>query len=309
MNLEPHNGVNSFEVPGQQDFVADLIERVGNIFAAPEYTPPMLPTVAIELLHVARYPDIDLKHIARLVAADPMLAGRVMSLVQSPAYAGKMPIRSLNQAVFRIGLNSLRDLVVQAALNMRLFTTQGYTTTMERVRLHSIATAHISRIIVRNMDKPHSVGEDCEIAFLDGLLHDVGIAATLIVIDDLYAGQQRPHLEAIWPAIHAVHESAGRLLARIWDLPNDLTQLIGHHHDLQQNQTIDSRVARLHFAEHIAAKLGRSIVPARPGNGHAQALDQIQNKQLNAAYKALKLNRETTMTMLTQSQEALGGFR
>jgi putative nucleotidyltransferase with HDIG domain len=283
--------------------VTDLIERVGNIFAAPEYMPPMLPTVAIELLHVARYPDIDLRRIARLVAADPMLAGRVMSLVNSPVYAGTVPIRTLDQAVFRIGLNSLRDLVVQAALNMRLFTTDGYTTSMERVRRHSVATAHVSRVVANH------TGSDSEIAFLDGLLHDVGIAAALIVIDELFVDQTRPRLSAIWPAVQAIHESAGLFLARIWDLPADLSTVIGRHHDFQQGGSASVRIARLHIAETIASKLGRGIVTGRRLDGRRVMADLIAPEITAEARRSLGIDRSTLATIFIESREALDTLR
>ena len=147
---EPHDILRIHVERPSAPGIADLAERIGNLFASPDYVPPMLPTVAVELLDLNRYVDIDLKRIASHVSMDPILAGRVMSLVQSPIYSGRADIRNLNQAVTRIGLNALRDLVLQAALNLRLFSTPGYSTTMERVRRHSVATAHIARIIARH---------------------------------------------------------------------------------------------------------------------------------------------------------------
>ncbi len=299
MSFELHIAPQPNRLQERPTNLADLIERIGNIFASPAYTPPMLPTVAVELLHVARYPDIDLRRIARLVEADPMLAGRVMGLVQSPTYAGKVPIRTLDQAVFRIGLNNLRDLVVQAALNLRLFTTDGYTTTMERVRRHSVGTAHVSRVVA------NKTGYDGEIAFLDGLLHDVGIAATLIVIDDLYANQERPTLHDIWPAIQTIHESAGLLLARLWELPIQLTKVIGRHHSTVQTGAVGNRIDHLHVAEYIATKLGRGIVAGRQSNGSRVSIDHIAAEDTAAACQRLQLDREAVTGLVVESQEAL----
>ena len=151
----------------------------------------MLPSVAIELLDVARYPDIDLKRIARLIERDPLLAGHVMRRVQSPFTRKEGFPTDLNQAIFRLGLNSIRDIVLEAALNMRVFTTPNYAMAMERVRRHSVATAHIGKILAELTDQnPHT-------SFLLGLLHDIGIAASLITIDDLFENQasaNQPHL-------------------------------------------------------------------------------------------------------------------
>lgn len=283
--------------------LADLTEHIGALFASPDYIPPMLPTVAVELLDLNRYVDIDLRRIANHVGSDPMLAGRVMGLVQSPIYSGRADIRSLDQAVMRIGLNALRDLVLQAALNMKLFTTPGYSTTMERVRRHSVATAHIARIVARHTN------QDPEEAFLHGLLHDVGIAAALIVADDIYGDGPRPQVATIWPAIEAVHESAGMLLARLWDLPGSIAQVIGHHHDFTSTATPDQRVATLHLAERIAAKLGRGIVTSSPEQGSRSLVDITPQNLIAAARVSLNLSHDTIGQILRESQETLDAIR
>ena len=279
--------------------LADLTEQIGNRFASPDYIPPMLPTVAVELLDLSRYVDIDLRRIARHVETDPILAGRVMSLVQSPMYSGRADIRNLEQAVFRIGLNTLRDLVLQAALNMRLFTTPGYSSTMERVRRHSTATAHIARLIARNTD------QDPEEAFLCGLLHDVGIAAALIVVDEIYGDGPRPQVAAIWPAVEAIHETSGMLLARIWNLPGELANVIGYHHDFTANGYQDKRVATLHLAERIAAKLGRGIITSSPARGSRSLVDVTAQNLIAAARLHLDLSHETLGDIVRESQEKL----
>jgi putative nucleotidyltransferase with HDIG domain len=279
--------------------LADLAERMANLFASPDYVPPMLPTVAIELLDLNRYVDIDLKRIASHVAMDPILAGRVMRLVQSPIYSGRADIRNLNQAVTRIGLNALRDLVLQAALNLRLFSTPGYSTTMERVRRHSVATAHIARIIARH------TGQDPEEAFLCGLLHDVGIAAALIVVDEMYADGPRPQVAAIWPAIEAVHESTGLLLARIWKLPKYLANVIGSHHDFTATGRPNDRIATLHLAERLAAKLGRGIITTSAENGSRSLVDITPQRLIAAARVSLDLSHTQLRVILVESQETL----
>jgi putative nucleotidyltransferase with HDIG domain len=279
--------------------LADLTEHIGNLFASPAYVPPMLPTVAVELLDLNRYIDLDLKRIASHVASDPMLAGRVMALVQSPIYSGRADIRTLEHAVMRIGLNALRDLVLQAALTMRLFTTPGYSTTMERVRRHSVATAHIARIVARR------TGQDAEEAFLCGLLHDVGIAAALIVADEIYGEGHRPQIGAIWPAIEAVHESSGMLLARIWNLPGNLANVIGNHHDFTATGRPDQRIATLHIAERIAAKLGRGIVTTSPERGSRALVDITPQRMIAAARLSLNLSHDELGEILRESQETL----
>lgn len=283
--------------------VTDLTERIGNLFASPSYRPPTLPTVAVELLDVARYADIDLRRIAEMIASDPMLAGQVMRRVQSPFYAGRVPITDLDQAIFRLGLNNIRDIVIEAALNVGLFTTPGYATAMERIRRHSVATAHISKLVAQE------TGQDPHQLFLLGLLHDVGLAAALITVDDMFTGGVRPSIVHIWPAIETTHESAGTLLARIWELPDGMHQCIGHHHNFQVNGTDNRRVATLHVAEAIAARLGRGVTPSGQPQCLRSTIDNTLPELVSAAQATLNLSQTSLLNIVRAASERLDTIR
>jgi len=257
----------------------------------------------VELLDVARYPDIDLKRIARLIGRDPLLAGQVMRRVQSPFYAGRVPITDLNQAIFRLGLINIRDIVLEAALNMEVFSTPNYATAMERVRRHSVATAHIAKILAELTDQdPHAL-------FLLGLLHDVGIAAALITIDDMFENQQRPPVNHIWPAVETIHESAGTLLARIWDLPGDLPSNIGEHHHFQGSGSDNRRIATLHIAEAIAGRLGRGITPPGRPEFLSSSIDSTPADIVASAQQTLELNHDDLVHVIRASEERLDAIR
>lgn len=283
--------------------VAELTERIGNLFASPSFQPPTLPNIAIELLDVARYPDIDLKRVSRLIARDPMLAGRVMQRVQSPYFAGRVPISDLDQAIFRLGLNNIRDIVLEAALNIRLFSTPGYSTAMERVRRHSVATAHIGRILCEQ------TGQDPNRIFLLGLLHDIGLAAGLITVDQMFSEQDKPAVHHIWPAIEATHESAGTLLARIWDLPGDLARLIGQHHHFQATGEDAMDLATIHVAEAIANRLGRGVTPIGSPHQVQQSVDVITPEVVATARKSLRLSQPQIVAAIRASEEQLDAIR
>lgn len=300
MNIETEQSVRKTErgTPTLRS-VADLTERIGNLFASPSYQPPVLPAVAVELLDVARYPDIDLKRVAGLIGRDPMLAAQVMRRIQSPFYAGRVPITDLDQAIFRLGLLNIRDIVLEAALNMRVFTTPSYATAMERVRRHSIATAHIAKLLCK------TTGQDPHGMFLLGLLHDIGIAAALITIDDMFENSDRPPINHIWPAVETIHDSAGTLLARIWDLPGDLPTAIGGHHHFQTAGVDDPQVANLHIAETIAARMGRGVTPSGRPEFLQSSVDVTPPEVVAQAKITLGLSQEDLITVIRAAEEHL----
>src|SRR5512141_3157241 len=175
--------------------------RILRLFASPSYRPPRLPQVALDILALSRQPDVDFVSMVALLERDPILAAKVLSLCQSAAYARGAPVRSLREAVVRLGLRGLRDLVVEAALPLRVFRVPGYEQPMARLGRHSTVVARLMPALCG------AAGVDGEYAFLCGLLHDVGIAACLLAISDDQRGIVVPFSEAV-AIVDELHEEA-----------------------------------------------------------------------------------------------------
>ena len=60
-------------------------------------------------------------------------------------------------------------------MNLKVFRSNDYADTMELLRRHSTMTAHLAKVVCK-----YSPVEG-DFAFMAGLLHDVGIAGTLLV--------------------------------------------------------------------------------------------------------------------------------
>lgn len=147
----------------------------------------------------------------------------VLKLARSALY-GSRP-QSLQNAVQRLGTNTLRDIVWQVATAMRLFHVQGYVPLMNRVRTHSMYCAHAARMIANR------AGLAGEHAFLCGLLHDIGISGVLIALAEV--GNPPPPLTMLLTAIDAIHARAGEAMARIWQLAPEIGSAIQWHHEFE----------------------------------------------------------------------------
>src|SRR5262249_21601994 len=147
-------------------------------------------------------------------------------IAQSVAYSCSEPVRTLDEAIVRLGLKRVIDLFFQAALEMRVFRASGYDVEMEALRWHSMLTADAARLVCRQ-----TAGLD-EYAFLCGLLHDVGSAACILALSELAKGGAKIELKDAWPTVLDIHESCSELLARIWQLPPDIALVLRLHHTL-----------------------------------------------------------------------------
>lgn len=220
------------------------------LFSSPSYRPPVLPAVALELVAIARQPDVAIPSVVKLLKNEQMLTAKLLNLAQSSLYArGVGPTLTLGQVILRLGLKRVADICMQAALEVRMFRARGFEQPMNRLRRHSAATAEMARIVCQR------TAVDDDHAFLCGLLHDVGLAAGIIAVSE----ESAPGLdfESAKTAIFEVHEVAGRRLAELWRLPTEIALVMGNHHGAQPlpSQT----AAAVALADQLVTECGAGI--------------------------------------------------
>jgi putative nucleotidyltransferase with HDIG domain len=231
----------------------ELQQMLLTIFKSPKYRPPVLPSVAIELSDLTRKTTVSYDEVVQVLQNDPLIVAGVLKLAQSPIYGGRSPVQSLKEAIQRLGINTLRDIVWQVVAGMRLFRVEGYTGIMERLQAHSVFTACMARVIATR------AGIAAEHAFLCGLLHDVGISGTLIA---LVEGEKNlPDLSMLLAAIDGMHAQAGGMIAKLWGLSPAIEKAIEQHHPPRSEfARAPALAAVLCVAEHYADELGLAVV-------------------------------------------------
>ena len=69
---------------------------------------------------------VDARSFAELVRRDAALAGEVLRVANSPLFAARSPIGSLQQAVSRLGMRQVRDIAVIVSMRARVFRVRGF---------------------------------------------------------------------------------------------------------------------------------------------------------------------------------------
>jgi len=264
--IGPHE---SLEMLTSEDITLLLLDT----FRSPRYSPPMLPVVAIELMQLTRDPSATTKQITELIERDPWLATRTIKVARSPAF-GAAQITSLRDAVVRLGNNGIKQCILQACLQGRVFKLASHQPLMAALYDHSVLTARIARIIGQYT----SLYE--EYAYLCGLLHDIGIVGGLLAL----AERQRdlPSIEVLARALHEAHEEGGKIIGEAWDLPPDILHVISTHHLDIREQYTHPLSAIICLAEHLAHTLG-------PRTPHPE-LDHSGLFQLKHARDSIRLD-------------------
>jgi len=235
---------------------SEVTARLGRLFSSPAYRPPMLPTVALKVMELSRKPDVDFDSVLSVLETDAMLAGRVLAISQSALYSSRSPVTSLRQGLVRLGIKTLRNVVLEAALNMRIFRVPGFEPLTERLRVHASSTAHLASLVAKHCKL------DPDTAFICGLLHDVGMAAALVAIGEDLKGRPMP-VEDLTLILDSVHAQASGLLADVWKLVPEVKQAVSRHHQLRSGGQVDRMVAVIMVAEQLAYENDGGMVPVR----------------------------------------------
>jgi HD-like signal output (HDOD) protein/CheY-like chemotaxis protein len=194
-----------------------------------------LSTAVSQLMAATSEPDCSIDQVAGIIKTDPGIATKILKIANSVVYGYSGSIDTVQQAVLRIGISQIRQLVLSMAVidNFR-GSGLGQHFSGELFWEHSIATGLIAASIARfcSGDK-HSM----DFAFTMGLLHDVARMVFVEQLDDMYkrvldtAARTQLPLEQVESRMLLVNhaEIAGRLLGA-WNFPRPLIDAIAMHH-------------------------------------------------------------------------------
>lgn len=215
-----------------------VMEHVATQLDQGRFKPPMLPEIAIQLSELAAKPDVELRDVETTVSRDPAVAGRILSVARSALYSRGAAVKSLRVAIMRIGLFEVRDIAFQLVARSSVFRVVGYT---DRLR-ELFEAAQACGLVAREMCR--ITGLESDLAYLCGLLHDLGEAIVLSIVAEWHqrTGEPLPKVEELRPIIARYHAPAGAKVCEMWNLPEAITDAVRFHHD-PQSSTDPSRMA------------------------------------------------------------------
>lgn len=235
------------------DFNRGLYEQLVKVLNDANLEIPRMPQVAHRALLALRDDNANYKEIAGLVGQDPALAAEVLRVTNSVAYRAIREIRSLELAFARLGVRTLRSIILGATVKGLAIRVGGAErTTGEELWRRSLA----SGVILRTIGPRWGVPEDE--AFLVGLLHDVGLLLALKVVHEYQQYHGRAVGRPIFDRIcREWHEQLGNRLAENWNLPEPLPQLIGDHHSaVSADDPLATQRHLVRLADSACAMLG-----------------------------------------------------
>ena len=205
----------------------ELIDSTVNI--------PTIPTVLTEITAILDSPDGSAKDAAAVIEKDPAIATRALRLVNSSFYGLKNPVSNINLGCSILGLQVIKNLVVQATVLQTFQSDEREVLDADWLWDHSFKAAVACRMLAERTEIGGDVGKDD--AYTCGLIHDIG---KLILLDsqrDRYADavrlseqEQVPLAEAEARVFGFDHAHVGGMLAGRWKLAPAVQAAVMYHH-------------------------------------------------------------------------------
>ncbi len=228
----------------------DLIQKSGDL--------PVLPVTAQNVLSLMSDPDVSIEKIKKLVSGDPGLATKLLKVANSAFYGGYRDIQNLTQAILRLGLTSVRNIVLATSMK-NVYKKFGLTEKLLWEQL--IGSAIASSTIARQTRRA-----DPEDAFVGGLLHDVG----MVIINNEYPdefvkvtehiyNESMGFAEAEAEVFDFTHRQVGAIVVKKWGFPENLELLVKNFDNaeyINKDRAVLSMVSIINLADLMCQKFG-----------------------------------------------------
>jgi putative nucleotidyltransferase with HDIG domain len=222
-----------------------------------------LPTVASRVLTLLESETADLREITQVIETDVSLTLKILQMANSPLYAVRSSVTSLNQAVLALGLNRIANIVLSVSIFSKfMMLSRGQSAQyMERFWHHSSSTGMVAKSLAAKIKRSFR-----DVEFIGGLLHDIGKMAMIQFDPERYgqslqlvADKKITDLEAEMEIFGVNHTTTGELIARLWKLPKELQAIGAHHHHPEELTEARELTAVIRIADMLCELWGAGV--------------------------------------------------
>jgi putative nucleotidyltransferase with HDIG domain len=223
---------------------------------------PALPAVVQRVIALTEDPKSTARDINNVLTQDQGLTAKVLRLANSAFYGFPRRISTVTDATILLGFQTIRSIVLAASVSeMMKRELKGYALERGELWRHSQATAVGARMLAREVKFSR-----LEVAYTAGLLHDIGKLILDAYLRDEYEAVlekvEKEHvtfLEAEEALLGFHHALVGAKVAEKWNLPLELVEAIGFHHEPERAQENPKLTAIAHIADCMSVSLGMGV--------------------------------------------------
>ncbi|HXA48008.1 MAG TPA: HDOD domain-containing protein [Burkholderiaceae bacterium] len=216
---------------------------------------PAFPKSVQRILELTRNIDCEPRDLVAVIQTDPVIAIKVLKVVNSSYYSLPSKITSINQSVVYLGLNTIKNLALNFSVMGMLPHQNAARFDIQQYLKHSLLTANLMRLLAGKFSD-----DETNDAYMAGLLHDFGkvvfaqfMPQEFLAAMSLSSEQQIEDYLAEERVIGADHAFVGAMLTERWQFPAELVECIREHH---HNYASSALGECLYVADILATQMG-----------------------------------------------------
>ncbi len=227
-----------------------LKEDVRDQLFSQDFEMPNLPQVATQAFAMAQNERSTSASLAKLICTDQSLATNLLRIANSPAYGGIQAIVSLQQAITRLGMQTIAELAITICVRGSIFPKKAFAEVSTNLWTQSLASALFAKEIARQQRR------NVEAAYLCGLLHRIGMPLVLKAVTDVRKkNDTKPSSEEVVELLESLHLDIGLLAAEKWHLPSQVAVAIRYSDSYEDAEQHRHLAAVVNLSDALAAAL------------------------------------------------------
>ncbi|MGQ9660300.1 MAG: HDOD domain-containing protein [Thermochromatium sp.] len=206
--------------PVEGAFLAELYHLINHN----QLVLPARPEVALKIQEMTNDPDAGIDALTEIIQRDGTIAGALLHAVNSPLFRAAKEIKTIREAVLRLGFRNTRMLAVNLALRQTFHAKNEVTrVAMQEVWTESVLCSAYSYIIA---EVTHQL--DRERALLAGLVAGIGAVPIIQFVETRGQGQTLTQVQSLVAKLASI---TGVLVINYWGLGDDLVKVAEHYGD------------------------------------------------------------------------------
>lgn len=222
-----------------------------------------LQDTSLKLLTLRERYQINADQLISIVERDPVLTSQIISYANSAFFGQTGSIKSLKDAIFRVlGVNAVVDLALGLSVGRSLSIPYHGRLGAQRMWRHASYSAALMQKLAMMM--PWGKRPDIGVAYLSGLLHDIGFFVlgylfrkeynSLVKMIELHPDV--PVIQLEHNLLGITHYELGQMAMHVWKMPEVITTVVRHHHDQNYEGEHAVYVLLLNLVEQLLSSQG-----------------------------------------------------
>jgi putative nucleotidyltransferase with HDIG domain len=244
------------------------------------------PFTVAKVLQITNDEKTGAGHLAQVISVDPTISANILKVSNSVFFASaNRRISSIKEAIVRVGFLETKK-IVMGMMVLNLFNAGNKNLGFNRIDFwyHSLATALFAERVARFVH-----GVNPEMAFLAGLLHDIGIMLLDEFFPDFFAvslketSAKSGHFPERETSLFGMNHNdlVGKLFP-VWKIPEEITAAItGFCHVADHKTDLDTNEKKLSFCIMLGNMLAKA---AHYGRECDQFIWPVDNWMFEAAH-------------------------